>query len=183
MRVQQRIPSPPFHPHAHQSVPPSQNHAQSHLNGTHSGSSRPRYSASTTEHLNGDDMNPYPNPYGLGNGPPHQPYQHQHQQQQHQHQQQRQYAPQNQLPPMHSSMGMPPSMSMPPPVPPPAQGVAGPSTTQHPPIYPAISAAGLPQPGARALEVQTNVSRPTTGHRVTHVGPEMLASFLHANIC
>jgi hypothetical protein len=198
MRVQQRIPSPSFHSHAHQSITPSQSNIQSHLNGTHSGASRPSYSASTTEHLNGDNMNPYHNPYSLGNGPPQPPYQ------QHQHQQP-QYLPQNQLPPMQgmpSSMRMPPSngmssgnsmppsnsmapsMSMPPPpVQPPGQGVAGPSNNQHPTLYPAVSTTGLPQPGARALEAQVSVSSPVIDRRGINVGTEILTNSTHANIC
>ena len=151
MQVQQRgVRSPPFHPHAHP-VPAGQDH--SHPNGAHS-ESRPRYSASSTDHLNGDDMNPYhnpyQNPYGVANGPPQQ--------------QPRQYPPPppNQLPPMYPNHSVPPaipvSMSMPPPMPPPGQGIVGPSTAQHQPIYPAQpqpSAPGLPQPGPGALAAQT----------------------------
>lgn len=153
MRVQHRLPSPPFHPHAHQTAPAPQDYAQAQPNGVHSDPSRPRYSASTTDHLNTEDMYSQAHSYGAGNGQPQQHYQ-----QHPQHQQQRQYAPQNenQLPPMHNGM-MPPNMSMPPPSQGSGQGVAGPSSGQHPVLYPATS-SGLPQPGARALEAQNTVS-------------------------
>lgn len=154
MKVQTRIPSPPFHSHAHHTGPASQNHAQAHANGVHSDPSRPRHSASTTDHLNGDDMSQYLHSYGAGNGNGNGYAQQQYQQ----HPQQRQYAPQNQLPPMHSNM-MPPSMGMQPPSQSGGQGIPGTSNGVHPVLYPAaIAPAGLPQPGARALEAQNNVS-------------------------
>ena len=131
MQVQPRIRSPVYHSHAHP-TPGDQNYSQP--NGVHS-NSRPHYSASTNGHINGDNMNPYQNPYGGGNGPP----------------QQRQQYPPNQLPPMYPSMSMPPPMP-----PPPGQSIANPGGGQHPPIYPAAaSTSQLPPQGPTSLATQS----------------------------
>lgn len=125
--------SPLYHSHAHP-APGDQNHT--HTNGTHS-DSRPRYSASTNGHLNGDDMHPYQNPFQGGNGPP----------QQQQQQQQRQYPP-NQLPPMYPSASMPPPMP-----PPPGPNIGGP---QHQALYPAAPTQPPLPPANTNSAVQTS---------------------------